>query len=143
MKTELENTREALDTAVNALISISQGNCPAGLRTKCYDALEKVTTIRNPPPEIEEVTLTRWETTGPSGCPEWSTFGADAADWERKGQIVIELTGTYKRPKPRKVEKSIIIKSVFVDLRGQLTCQPIFRQGPEGKTGTLTFSWTE
>jgi hypothetical protein len=110
MKSELEKAEKALGVAVDALKSVSQGSCPGWLRTECYDAMEKVAAILNPPPVYEEIPLERWAVVAPSGYIE-QTFGAegnalDAAALPKYGQgySVAKLTGTLRREKVAPVE---------------------------------------
>lgn len=92
---ELERYKKALDWVL--------GSPLAGSSQLVKVSIDE---ILNPPPEFETVEVVRWETTNRHGCPEWSTFADDAENWRKEGREVIELTGTFQRPKPVKVERS-------------------------------------
>jgi hypothetical protein len=160
MKSELEKAEKALGVAVDALKSVSQGSCPGWLRTECYDAMEKVAAILNPPLEYEEVEESAgWVNIYPPASPKESvkmiiTNGYETEELANQNAAshridCQEIKVKVRREKVRTVERSV---TVAVTLRGDgvitapcpTPIQP-FMQHPDfhGCKGSLTFTTTD
>lgn len=128
-----------------------------------FDAYQEmfrtVDAILNPLPEMEEVEVVRWMCTT---CDETYDFRPVTSECGAKlnehggecnGTEYVKLTGTFQRPKPQPVERSVSVDVRVKASSGGDKGQPILPSGyyatfqdfPEchGKTGTLTFTWTE
>ncbi len=145
-KTELEKTKEALEIAVDAL----RDAYDTGRNQIISVKLASISAILAPDPvEIETVELVRWESQNPAGYPEWTTFSDDADDWRREGRRVVELTGSFTRPKKQPVVKRVSIPAQ-ISSSGQSFNDPAAAK-PEwshhtechNKRGVLTFEWEE
>lgn len=160
MKTELERCKEALAVARHAmaiLANVQPGESPFQLITAYQKDID---TILNPPPEMEEVELVSWAIIAPSGFIE-TTSTNEGLQRDQVGNPnspfygyqVVPLTGTIKRPKKQPVERSVTAVGVKFDSGdcgtsiwphgANLTGDATVWSNLHGKTGTLTFTWTE
>jgi hypothetical protein len=153
MKSELEKAERALGVAVDALKSVSQGSCPGWLRTECYDAMEKVAAILNPPPEYEDMPIELWAVVAPSGFVE-ETFSSEggaviAVDLPRyEGHTVARLTGTVRREKVAPVERSVTVDckiNQYGAVHSSSSDLCLLRDYPEfhNSKGSITFTTTD
>lgn len=157
--TELERYKEAVEVLLDAVNELRHRGCvhhdrPEEIRYFADITRVKVSTILNPPPEMEEVEVVRYE------CATCGWVSGRVTDEVKEcpcgtsqHKEFIKLTGTYKRPVPQKVEKSVSIKAKVADGSSALgpgdvaQCDDTFSfiDHPEchGKHGTLTFTWQE
>lgn len=99
-----------------------------------------------PPPEMEEVEVVHW------AIYERGLFVCTVDDPKHIGanQMAVKLIGSYQQEKPQPVERSVKVKAAIakdgriqVDIFDALRSSEIHDKGCLGKTGTLTFTWTD
>lgn len=98
------------------------------------------------PPEMEEIEVECYATVWPdkSIC----SLMVQLPEVMEESQNLVKLTGTYLRPVPQKVERSVSIDAEIQNGRHGYRAGTIldeFTDFPEchGKRGTLTFTWEE
>lgn len=130
---ELERVNSALTKAM------------AGLACAGYmETLKEVNEILNPPPEMETVIESIWRHKVTMEVVDDQPPLADIENWQ-------EYVGSVKRPKPQKVQRSVVNVDATVTTAGETiaihsgSCGSPFKYNTEchGKNGTLTFTWEE
>jgi hypothetical protein len=127
-------------------------------RFMCEFGFNQIMAILKPEPEMETVTVERWGAIWPDGRTSdglWDTVEIAAAmtDGPNGAGVPIKLTGTITRPKPAPVERSVSVSGVVISKSGGFDTWPkdpafgstnLFqRTAAEGKTVTLTATWSE
>ena len=140
--TKLERTERALDVAMRLLKCTADGTANYFTKEYANERLAEIDAILHPV-EVEELPVVRWM------CPHCDkVWPGDTVFQQCCGLPLIKLTGTIRRDK-KVVERRVEIKgATFVlDNSAPHFCQKILAPWsddvPTGKTGTLTFEWTE
>ena len=148
---ELGRTKRALEVAIVAM------NKAYNLATHQWLALElhNINRILNPPQEMETVEVKKWLVINEHGdaiCA-YQDSGQPRDHYPHPQYQVVEVNGTFQRPKPRPVERSVNVEAHVVDGTGAFMAGsilsmdncPLLESFTEchGKTGTLTFTWQE
>lgn len=127
METKLKRYEAALQLAYDKLHTLaclgcgddrygnSEGNVIAA------DCIANMRLIIELPPKLEEVEVSSWAIIAPSGFIETTSANEELQrnqvgnpNSPFYGYQVAKLTGTYKRPKPQPIEKSVSFNGSFV-----------------------------
>lgn len=140
---ELARTKRALEVAMKAIAELEGADNRAFTGPRAHRAICDVYNMLNPPLEMEDVEVVRYKLVYDdgklSGCRDFGSVDAvhqfcpDAT-----GGNIVKLTGTYQRPKPQTVERSVNIE---ISLMGLAIPASAKDGGYCGRTGT--FTWTE
>ena len=140
--TELERYKRAMEIALTNMCRRNRHRSSVTCEEATQAALNEINAILHPEPQYEDVTVERWE------CMDCSLTEREAFDiCQCSSANVAKLSGPYRRAIPQPVERTLtIIASVGADGRIATDVWELMRKSnpdPRGKTGTLTFTWTD
>jgi hypothetical protein len=151
--TKIERLEEALAGARHALGMI-QRNLKVATDTDYLNAIQnELDDILNPPPEYEEIPITRWAVVAPSGYVEQTFSDEDCANSavllpKYENYAVAKLTGTVRREKVAPVERSVTVDckiNQYGAVHSSSSDLCLLRDYPEfhNSKGSITFTTTD